>query len=141
MNLSGRLIHLIPVYYWSRGENVHYYTFILIQFTDFVWCNHSWLFTTFYDDDPNKENKICGASSIYRPDNKYLKLWSQNLTRSDYQARNIQELSSSHPGNLTNVTIPNYFNVVFHCSFRWVPGYTLSQVSNASLPVFWIQTP
>lgn len=28
MNLSGRQIHLIPVYYRSRGENVHYYTFI-----------------------------------------------------------------------------------------------------------------
>lgn len=50
--------YLIPVYYRTRGENVHYYTFNKIQFTDFVWCNHSSLSTKFYYDDPNKENKM-----------------------------------------------------------------------------------
>ena len=63
MNLLGWQIHLIPVYYRSKGENVHYYTFITIQFTDFVWCNHSWLFIKFYYDDPNKENKYNNVSN------------------------------------------------------------------------------
>jgi len=37
---------------------------------------------------------------------------------SDYQACNIQEVSSSHPGNFTNVTILNDLNVVFQSSSR-----------------------
>jgi hypothetical protein len=42
------------------GENVHYYMFILIQFTAFVWCNHSWLFTRYYYEIQTRRTKSVG---------------------------------------------------------------------------------